>query len=61
MINIDAEKSLDVVSRQVVNEVRQAIYGVKIELPKVIFVVGGPGSGKVIIIYLLILRAHKVI
>jgi hypothetical protein len=47
LINIDAEKSLDVVSRQVVNEVRQAIFGVRIELPKVIFVVGGPGAGKV--------------
>lgn len=45
-MQINAERSTEVVSRQVQNQVDQVLFGKRIEMPKVVFVVGGPGAGK---------------
>jgi adenylate kinase family enzyme len=46
LVNIDAERPLDSVTRAVFNEIDEKLFGFRIELPKAIFVIGGTGAGK---------------
>ena len=47
LVEIKAERSIEVVTRQVLLEVQEKIFGQRIVPPRVVFVVGGPGAGKV--------------
>jgi len=46
LITINAERPLDSVTRAIFNEIDEKLFGHRIELPKAVFVVGGPGAGK---------------
>ena len=48
LVKIDAEAPIEVMGRQINAQIDQILFGKRIEKPKVVFVVGGPGAGKVL-------------